>query len=113
MSPYNVVFPGLGLDILHSIPVGDEQAYKIWLENRRKEMDEHFENNKDHLETYMDCNIITETRPLGDIMIEWVYEMDLDHEVFLRKSVVSILNKVLILHNRWDSSVCPKHYALL
>ncbi|KAJ7672111.1 hypothetical protein B0H17DRAFT_1243863, partial [Mycena rosella] len=42
-----------------------------------------FEQNQDVLETYIECNIITRTQSVGDVWIEWVYELDLDHEVFL------------------------------
>ncbi|KAJ7672112.1 hypothetical protein B0H17DRAFT_989058 [Mycena rosella] len=72
-----------GLKVAAEIPVGDEKVYKEWLEQLREQMDKHFEENKDVLETYQDANIITQTQSVADIMIEWVYEIDLDHEVFL------------------------------
>ncbi|KAJ6497416.1 hypothetical protein C8R45DRAFT_982834 [Mycena sanguinolenta] len=71
---------GLGVKVAAEIPHNPE-AYKEWLERLRKSLDE---LEKNQSETNYESNyFITQERPANDIMIEWVYEIDLDHEVFL------------------------------
>ncbi|KAF8150510.1 hypothetical protein K438DRAFT_1865528 [Mycena galopus ATCC 62051] len=72
----------LGVKVAAEIPRGEEE-YKKWLKNLREELDHHFENSKDGVDSNGDDYRITTERPTNDIMIEWVYEIDLDHEVFL------------------------------
>ncbi|KAJ6631367.1 hypothetical protein B0H10DRAFT_490391 [Mycena sp. CBHHK59/15] len=64
----------------------------------RESLDRSFEQNKDNLESGdMEYNI-TRQQPMNDIFIEWVYEIDLDHEVFLVDS-----NPLFALSNMPDS----------
>ncbi|KAJ7768285.1 hypothetical protein B0H16DRAFT_312852 [Mycena metata] len=75
---------GLGVQIASEIPVRDEESYKQWLQAMRDSLDEDLENNKDLIDEIGDGRyFITTNQPTTDIFIEWVYEIDLDHEVFL------------------------------
>ncbi|KAJ7252429.1 hypothetical protein B0H12DRAFT_619633 [Mycena haematopus] len=71
---------GYGIEVAAEVP-RDPKEYKEWLERLRKSLEEQFEA-KYKLGT-MGSDYITEEQPLNDIMIQWVYELDLDHEVFL------------------------------
>ncbi|KDQ25161.1 hypothetical protein PLEOSDRAFT_1084820 [Pleurotus ostreatus PC15] len=62
---------GLGRTMVNSIP-HDPSVYKTWLEEMRTEYDS---PDSDGRET-------RETRPLPDLFLEYVYEVDLDDEVF-------------------------------
>ncbi|KAJ7645926.1 hypothetical protein DFH06DRAFT_1050533 [Mycena polygramma] len=74
---------GLGVQVAAEIP-RDPEAYKRWLDVLRENLDQDYENNKDAVDSDGDGDyFITKTQPTNDIMIEWVYEIDLDHEVFL------------------------------
>ncbi|KAJ6488273.1 hypothetical protein C8R47DRAFT_511968 [Mycena vitilis] len=74
---------GLGVQVAAEIP-RDPEAYKRWLEVLRENLDRDYENNKDGVDSDDGGDyFITKTQPTNDIMIEWVYEIDLDHEVFL------------------------------
>ncbi|KAJ7176663.1 hypothetical protein C8R46DRAFT_1076948 [Mycena filopes] len=71
---------GLGVQVASEIPVGDEETYKKWLENIRAGLDEDVEQNKEQIDGDRDEYFITTEQPTNDIFIEWVYEIDLDHE---------------------------------
>jgi hypothetical protein len=66
----------------------DPEAYKEWLERLRKSLDADFEENKSQVDS-LDY-FITKEQPLGDVFIEWVYEIDLDHEVFLGRCLAFV-----------------------
>ncbi|KAJ7176694.1 hypothetical protein C8R46DRAFT_988849 [Mycena filopes] len=74
---------GLGVQVASEIPVGDEETYKKWLENIRAGLDEDVKQNKEQIDGDRDEYFITTEQPTNDLFIEWVYEIDLDHEVFL------------------------------
>ncbi|KAJ6534030.1 hypothetical protein DFH09DRAFT_932424, partial [Mycena vulgaris] len=74
----------LGVKFAAEVPVGNGKAYKQWLEKLREDLDDHFEHNKHDLEPDDKIDMITRTQPCNDgVMIEWTYEIDLDHGVFL------------------------------
>ncbi|KAJ7799962.1 hypothetical protein B0H14DRAFT_2901377 [Mycena olivaceomarginata] len=87
---------GLGVQVAAEVP-RDPEAYKEWLERLRKSLDADFEENKSQVDS-LDY-FITKEQPLGDVFIEWVYEIDLDHEVFLVDS-----NPLFALNNMPPSS---------
>lgn len=70
----------------------DPEAYKAWLERLRKSLDADFEENKSQINSLaMDYFITKEQADFeNDIMIEWVYEIDLDHEVFLGRCLAFV-----------------------
>jgi hypothetical protein len=83
----------LGIKVATEIP-HDAEAYKLWIEKLREALDHHFEQKKDEIDSPNGLNYrITTERPLNDLWIEWVYEIDLDHEVFLGKSLFSSSSK--------------------
>jgi hypothetical protein len=77
---------GLGVEVAGQIP-RDSENYKRWLEALRQELDSQLEEMRgddgpdgDH---YGDYNYaITRKQPCNDLFIEWIYEIDLDNEVF-------------------------------
>ncbi|KAF7362474.1 polymerase II transcription elongation factor [Mycena venus] len=91
---------GLGVQVAAEVPRNAEE-YKEWLQNLRQALDSDFEENKDQIDVYDGGGeyFITKDRPTNDIMIEWVYEIDLDHEVFLVDS-----NPLFALNNMPPSS---------
>jgi hypothetical protein len=78
---------GLGVQVAAEVP-RDPEAYKEWLERLRKSLDADFEENKSQVDS-LDY-FITKEQPLGDVFIEWVYEIDLDHEVFLGRCLAFV-----------------------
>ncbi|KAJ7198480.1 hypothetical protein GGX14DRAFT_525603 [Mycena pura] len=70
---------GLGVQVLAEIPRGDEETYRAWIQELRDSLDRKLENLDDGNGTFS----ISEERPQNDLWIEWIYELDLDHEVFL------------------------------
>ncbi|KAJ7125391.1 hypothetical protein C8R44DRAFT_782993 [Mycena epipterygia] len=88
---------GLGVEVASEVPTGDAKAYKAWLDNLRKILDSDFEKNKHAIESDNIDYFITRKQPRTNIMIEWVYEIDLDHEVFLVDS-----NPLFALNNMPD-----------
>ena len=77
---------GLGLDLAKTIP-RDREKYLKWLEEKRRELDVLIEETTSSEEYIYDEDNETSTglskkRPLPDIMIEWTYIIDLDHEIF-------------------------------
>lgn len=64
----------------------NEEEYRKWLKNLREALDHHFENNKDHIDSEGAAYRITTSQVANDLWIEWTYEIDLDHEVFLSES---------------------------
>ncbi|KAJ7478611.1 hypothetical protein B0H11DRAFT_2028037 [Mycena galericulata] len=78
-------FPtGLGVQVAAEIP-RDPEPYKACRDRLRKQLEEaQIERNKStDVDDDDDGPTITQKQPQNDIMIEWVYEIDLDHEVFL------------------------------
>ncbi|KAJ7286897.1 hypothetical protein C8J57DRAFT_1282297 [Mycena rebaudengoi] len=74
---------GLGWDMASEVPTGNPEAYRKWLESLRALLDTKLEENPDGLqyddeEDYQIMRQMVPTTPF-----EWVYELDLDHEVFL------------------------------
>ncbi|KAJ6516798.1 hypothetical protein C8R47DRAFT_405219 [Mycena vitilis] len=49
----------------------------------RQNLDQDYESKKDSIDSDNDDYFITKARPTNNTMIEWVYEIDLDNEVFL------------------------------
>lgn len=82
---------GLGVQVAAEVP-RDPEAYKAWLERLRKSLDADFEENKSQIDSLaMDYFITKEQADFeNDIMIEWVYEIDLDHEVFLGRCLAFV-----------------------
>ncbi|KAJ7286888.1 hypothetical protein C8J57DRAFT_1282266 [Mycena rebaudengoi] len=74
---------GLGLEVAAEVPTGDPEAYQKWLEVIRAKLDKDFEENPDCVENEKGKYTITREQPSNDLFIEWIYEIDLDHEVFL------------------------------
>ncbi|KAJ6593194.1 hypothetical protein B0H19DRAFT_975817 [Mycena capillaripes] len=75
---------GLGIQVAAEVPCDDE-AYKKWLENLRVALDRDFALNVARVDAEDGGYdyFITKNQPTNDIFIEWIYEIDLDHEVFL------------------------------
>ncbi|KAJ7750127.1 hypothetical protein DFH07DRAFT_828280 [Mycena maculata] len=69
----------LGIKVAAEIP-RDPEAYRIWRDRLREELGKAFEQSSVN---GSDGPTITKEQPQNDIMIEWIYEIDLDHEVFL------------------------------
>ncbi|KAF5337940.1 hypothetical protein D9758_013121 [Tetrapyrgos nigripes] len=85
--PEDRLVEGLGLDILQTIPT-DPARYQEWLEAQRKNMDQRIGDAKSSQieEDYYNDDgneKFGRIEPQNDIFIEWMYELDLDHEVFL------------------------------
>ncbi|KAJ7350708.1 hypothetical protein DFH08DRAFT_776959 [Mycena albidolilacea] len=87
----------LGVKVAAEVPQNEEE-YRKWLKNLREALDHHFENNKDHIDSEGAAYRITTSQVTNDIWIEWIYEIDLDHEVFLIDS-----NPMFALNNMPDS----------
>ncbi|KAK7057778.1 polymerase II transcription elongation factor [Favolaschia claudopus] len=75
---------GLGVQVAAGVP-RDADEYRAWLDRLRQSLDKDVEVfEEDNKANYDDAGyFITKVQPTNDIMIEWVYEIDLDHEVFL------------------------------
>ncbi|KAL0956643.1 hypothetical protein HGRIS_002776 [Hohenbuehelia grisea] len=70
---------GLGLNLLDQIP-RDLEAYERWVEGLRKEIEAYEEpEDNDYGPEYAKVH---HDQPMNNLFIEWVYEIDLDHEVF-------------------------------
>ncbi|KAJ7744687.1 hypothetical protein B0H16DRAFT_1559846 [Mycena metata] len=70
----------LGVEVASEVPLRDEQAYRNWLKKLREALDHHFEQNKERIGIESGAYYISNEAPSIDI---WMYEIDLDHEVFL------------------------------
>ncbi|KAF8161758.1 hypothetical protein K438DRAFT_306548 [Mycena galopus ATCC 62051] len=84
-DPYCSYPAGLGVDVAQEVP-RDSEAYKAWLESLAKSLDELVEEHKTEIDSEFDLGsdyFISKERPFHFLTIEWVYEIDLDHEVFL------------------------------
>ncbi|KAK7057707.1 polymerase II transcription elongation factor [Favolaschia claudopus] len=77
-------YPGvLGLQIAAEIP-RDPDEYKKWLAQIRQALDHHFEMNEEHIDSPdAHYRIHTEQYDIEDTGVDYIYEIDLDHEVFL------------------------------
>ncbi|KAJ7033442.1 hypothetical protein C8F04DRAFT_1104747 [Mycena alexandri] len=74
---------GLGVKVASEVPLGDEEVYQKWLKKLREALDHHFEQNRELIGTESGAYYISTEAPSNDLWIEWMYEIDLDHEVFL------------------------------
>ncbi|KAF4591322.1 hypothetical protein EYR40_009925 [Pleurotus pulmonarius] len=73
---------GLGVEMVESIP-RDPSEYAAWLEKTRAEYDRLLEGKSELSgEDKSNSLEIHETRPTTDLFVEYVYEIDLDDEVF-------------------------------
>ncbi len=82
---------GLGVELLSSIPT-DPEEFQKWLQARRASLDKLLAEREELLATdeKLDADeeekrlgvLITREQPSNDIMIEWVYEFDLDRLIF-------------------------------
>ncbi|KAF7294043.1 polymerase II transcription elongation factor [Mycena kentingensis (nom. inval.)] len=72
---------GLGVNFKAQIPK-DKAEYERWLERERAEFDQVFEENKDRIDDDDSDIGISREAPQNDLFIEWIYEIDLDNEVF-------------------------------
>ncbi|KAJ7645938.1 hypothetical protein DFH06DRAFT_580166 [Mycena polygramma] len=71
-----------GIQVAAEIP-RDAESYRMWLEDLRGALDRRFEDEKEQLDCPNGSELLTKERPANDLVIEWIYEFDLDHEVFL------------------------------
>ncbi|KAJ7641316.1 hypothetical protein FB45DRAFT_899926 [Roridomyces roridus] len=79
---------GLGVDVYEKIPI-DPEEYKKWLEALRESLDKEFELAKQDgtLEQGQGVNPhYSQDEPENDLFIEWIYGINLDHEVFVLNS---------------------------
>ncbi|KAJ7726276.1 hypothetical protein DFH07DRAFT_896622 [Mycena maculata] len=76
---------GLGIQVASQIPVGDPENYQNWLKALRESLDKDLETAKEKgiLENKDINPMYTQTAPTNDLWIEWMYELDLDREIFL------------------------------
>ena len=66
---------GLGLDVLHEIPRGvSKEKFEKWVRLTREDLDREPDPDSDEY--------VSDEPPEDDILIEWVYEIDLDNLVF-------------------------------
>lgn len=70
------------------IPADNPEKYQRWLEDLRESLDRDLEEikQKGMLEVEHGNRNYTQTAPLNGLFIEWMYELDLDREVFLGES---------------------------
>ncbi|KAJ7065560.1 hypothetical protein C8F01DRAFT_1053667 [Mycena amicta] len=73
---------GLGVEFKSTVPQGDEEEYQEWLDALRSRLEAQLANRTLKDDEGFDFRI-SRKAPLNDILIEWVYEIDCDHEVFL------------------------------
>ncbi|KAF7290053.1 polymerase II transcription elongation factor [Mycena chlorophos] len=75
----------LGVSFSSQIP-RTQEAYQEWLERLKKTLEEYLEkmtaSDGDDSEDDFEFRVSTEP-PENDLFIEWIYTIDLDHEVFL------------------------------
>ncbi|KAJ7744688.1 hypothetical protein B0H16DRAFT_1889631 [Mycena metata] len=86
-NPYDSYPAGLGVEVAAEIPLGDAKAYQEWLENLRTALDHHLEMNRERIGSEEGNYLITDS-PVEGHDVSFVYEIDLDHEVFLGKCIV-------------------------
>ncbi|KAJ6593218.1 hypothetical protein B0H19DRAFT_1365350 [Mycena capillaripes] len=81
----------LGIKVAVEVP-RDEEACKTWIEKLCQALDYHFEQKKDRVDSpggkygYRITTERPENQAENNRRIEWVYEIDVDHEVFLGES---------------------------
>ncbi|CCL98865.1 uncharacterized protein FIBRA_00872 [Fibroporia radiculosa] len=84
-NQYDSYSEGLGLDLLETIPK-DPAEFQTWLTNTRASLDTQLEDweSLDERERSSSATYsISTVLPWNDLHIQWVYEMNLDHLVFL------------------------------
>ncbi|KAJ7033445.1 hypothetical protein C8F04DRAFT_1104758 [Mycena alexandri] len=76
---------GLGVVVAGEVPIGPEEAYQNWLKKLREELDHQLDQNREliGIDPESSAYFISTEAPSNDQWIEWIYEIDLDHEVFL------------------------------
>ncbi|KZT61894.1 hypothetical protein CALCODRAFT_329174 [Calocera cornea HHB12733] len=108
---------GLGLDILRSIPV-DRAAFDMWVRQWRDDLERELEEQglgdggtdvqiSDDDGRY--C--ITRTKPLNDVFIEWVYEIDFDNMIFHVDNRPMFPLKCMPSEDIFESCIGFNHYG--
>jgi len=69
-----------GLQILHEIP-DDKEEFEEWVKIEKEYLDEQYDQWKAD-PTSLDYVDITDEQPHLDLVVDWLYEIDLDHLVF-------------------------------